>query len=97
MQEEMSSEHLILKTLSFFEPMNYAQIIFELDDEELKKMPDFTDEDLKGALAILVKKKQVILIVKDGESFWLKKMPRRNRNLFNQISTFISDLFRKKS
>ena len=43
--------------------MNYAQIIFELNHDELRDHPDFTDEDLKEVLKILVKKKQIILII----------------------------------
>lgn len=91
MQEEKSREQLILKTLSFFEPMNYAQIIFELNHDELRDHPDFTDEDLKEVLKILVKKKQIILIEKDGEKYWQRKMPRRSRW---KILDFLSSLFK---
>lgn len=90
MQEEKSREHLILKTLSFYEPMNYAQIIFELDHEELKRFPDFTDEELKEVLKNLVKRKLVRKIEKNGESYWQREMPSRsNRKLIDFFSRFL--------
>lgn len=94
MQEEKSREHLILKTLSFYEPMNYAQIIFELDNEELKQFPDFTDEELKNILKDLVRRKLVKRIEKKGDIFWQRQMPLRTRariiDLFRRLLGFFS-------
>lgn len=94
MQEEKSREHLILKTLSFYEPMNYAQIIFELDSEELKQFPNFTDEELKNVLKDLVRRKLVKKISKNGDVYWQRQMPIRAKSrvvdFFRRIFGFLS-------
>lgn len=94
MVEEKSREHLVLKTLSFYEPMNYAQIIFELDSEELKNFPDFTDEQLKEILHSLVKRKLVKKLDKNGDVYWQKEMPRRNSGSISQLFRYLKSLLK---
>lgn len=94
MVEEKSREHLVLKTLSFYEPMNYAQIIFELDSEELKSFPDFTDEQLKEILHSLVKRKLVKKLDRNGDVYWQKEMPRRSKGYISQLFRYLKSFFK---
>lgn len=88
MTSQKSIEELILKTLSFYEPMTYVQILFELDAAELKKFSDFTDEDLKKLLKNLEKKKVIKKLNKGEEVSWIRVMPNRNRSIFHRLLNF---------
>lgn len=41
MEELKKLEAIILKSLSFFEPMSFSKIIFDMDGEVLKNYPQF--------------------------------------------------------
>ncbi len=85
MQIKKSSEHLILEALSFYEPMSYAQIIFELKADEIQELPDFTDEKMKLILDSLVKRKLIKKLDFNGEVKWVKTLPQERKNMFTKL------------
>ncbi len=85
MHNKKSSEHLILEVLSFYEPMSYAQIIFELKSEDLQDRPDFTDEQMKIILESLVKRKLVKKLDHKSEVMWVKTLPQERKNIITKL------------
>ena len=69
----------VLKTLSFFDPMNKERIILEMDNDYLSINPEFNKEDLDKVLNHLRKKKLIKFIKsKKGEELFIKLMPKRS-------------------
>jgi hypothetical protein len=85
MSNKKSSEHLILEVLSFYEPMSYAQIIFELKTEDIEVLPDFTDEQMKIIIESLVKRKLVKKLDHNGEVKWIKTLPHDRKNMITKL------------
>ncbi len=90
MQEQKSREHLILEVLSFYDEMNFAQIVFELNDKEIAGRTDLTSESLLEVLRDLEKRKMIAKTKKNGDAYWTRiKPPRKNflqrlmKKLFN--------------
>jgi benzoyl-CoA reductase/2-hydroxyglutaryl-CoA dehydratase subunit BcrC/BadD/HgdB len=52
-------EDLILSTLSFYEPMSFSKIVFDIDTEVLKSYPDFDRDQMMKILKSLEERKLV--------------------------------------
>ncbi len=82
-------EELVLKTLSFYEPMTLAKIILGFENEILKKHPHFNQEDLEQ---ILLKLRRMGLVsrrtIKD-QRVWQRTHPPRTwySRLWLKLST----------
>lgn len=71
-------EDLVLKTLSFFEPMTFSKIILDFDKDQLTFFPHFNREDLKVILTNLEKKKRIKQVVIELEAGWIRIHPKRS-------------------
>lgn len=76
-------EEEILKTLSYFEPMNLEKIFLDMDKEFLAKNSQLTVADLQEQLAILVKQNRV----KYKEKMWIKVYPKKS--LYHKIKSLL--------
>ncbi len=88
MNQEKELEDLILQTLSFYEPMSFSKIVFDMDTELLKTYPDF---DRDKMLSILTKFEKAGLVQKQGEgteSLWIRTLKPRSQSLFKKIKMF---------
>lgn len=84
-----SDQDLILEVLSFYDPMTYAQIVFELDSNELKKRPHINQETLPQILKALVKAKKVKVVEGKGEVRWLRVLPSRQKKWWRRFFPFL--------
>ncbi len=64
MDKNQEIEDLILSTLSFFEPMSFSKIVFDMDTELLKTFADFDKDQMLLVLKSLEKRG---LVKKSGE------------------------------
>lgn len=64
MDKAKEIEDLILSTLSFYEPMSFSKIVFDMDTELLKKYPQFDKDQMLLVLNSLEKR---ALVKKSGE------------------------------
>jgi len=64
MNQSQELENLILSTLSFYEPMSFSKIVFDIDTEALKKYPNFDKDQM---LLILKSLEQRAMVKKTGE------------------------------
>jgi len=83
-----SDQDLILEVLSFYDPMTYAQIVFELDEQELKKRPHLNQETLPIILKTLVKAKKVKVLEEKGEVRWMRVLPSRHKSWWRRLLPF---------
>jgi hypothetical protein len=83
-----SDQDLILEVLSFYDPMTYAQIIFELDSDELKMRPHLNQETLPLILKALIKAKKVKVVEGKGEVMWQRTLPSRHKSWWRRILSF---------
>lgn len=85
MDQSQELENLILSTLSFYGPMSFSMIVFDIDAEILKNYPDF---DKNQMLLILKSLEDRGIVKKSGEAsesqwqrihkkraFWKKYFP----------------------
>ena len=85
MDQSQELENLILSTLSFYEPMSFSKIVFDIDTDILKNYPNFDKDQM---ILILKSLEQRGLVKKTGEntesqwqrvhkkrSFWKRLFP----------------------
>lgn len=70
-------EEIVLKNLSFYEPMGIDKLILDISDEDLDKYPDFNLEKLEEILKTLKKKKLVKLVTKKPDRQWIRISKKR--------------------
>lgn len=59
MNQAQELEDLILSTLSFYEPMSFSKIVFDIDTGVLKQFPDFDKDQMLLILSSLEKRGMV--------------------------------------
>jgi hypothetical protein len=59
MDKSQELENLILSTLSFYEPMSFSKIVFDIDTDVLKSYPDFDRDQMLLILSSLEKRGMV--------------------------------------
>ena len=70
MEHALELENLILSTLSFYEPMSFSKIVFDIDADVLKSYPNFDRDQMLLILDSLEKRGQVVKTGKDSEAQW---------------------------
>ena len=70
-------EELILSTLSFYEPMSFSKIVFDMDTEVLKKYGNFDKDQMLLILKSLEKRGLVRMSGKDTEAQWQRIHKKR--------------------
>jgi hypothetical protein len=70
MEHVLELENLILSTLSFYEPMSFSKIVFDMDTDVLKNYPDFDKDQMFIILDSLEKRGMVVKTGKDSEAQW---------------------------
>lgn len=86
MDKAQELEDLILSTLSFYEPMSFSKIVFDIDTDVLKSYPDFDKEQMMLILTSLEKRAMVKKTGAGSESQWQrvhKKRPFWKRFFFS--------------
>ena len=78
MDQHLELEELILSTLSFYEPMSFSKIVFDIDTELLKKYPDFDKDQMMVILKSLEKRGLLRKIGKDSETQWQRIHKKRS-------------------
>lgn len=71
-------ENLVLRTLSFFEPMTFSQIILDFDNDQLKDFPSFDQVHLREIITLLEKRKLVKKVKLEHDVGWIKIYPKRS-------------------
>jgi hypothetical protein len=67
-------EKIILDTLSFQEDRSLQQILLEMNEDKLLKLPPYTMEDLDNSLEKLVREKKIELKETPYGKTWRRKM-----------------------
>lgn len=70
MNQSLELENLILSTLSFYEPMSFSKIVFDIDTEVLKKYPNFDKDQMFLILNSLEKRGKVQKTGEGPEAQW---------------------------
>lgn len=95
MDHTQELENLILQTLSFYEPMSFSKIVFDMDSNLLKTYPDF---DRDKMLLILEKFEKNGLVKRSGEgsdSIWIRTLKPRPRNSVQKWKDAIQTFLKK--
>jgi len=79
-----AEEELILKTLSFYEEMDFAKIVLDLDANEIKNFPELNRERIEAILKQLEAKKVVLIYENKGEKNY-KRILNSNANKFDRV------------
>lgn len=78
MKHRKEIEDLILSTLSFYEPMSFSKIVFDIDTGVLKQFPDFDKEQMFLILASLEKRGMVKSTGSGTETQWQRIHKKRS-------------------
>lgn len=70
MENSKALEDLILSTLSFYEPMSFSKIVFDIDTDVLKSYPNFDKDQMILILNSLTKRGMVKSIGVGTEIQW---------------------------
>lgn len=70
-------EQLVLSTLSFYEAMTFAQLIFDFDANEIRRFPHLEKDELLIILNSMEKKKKIKKTKINNEDAWIKLFPKR--------------------
>jgi hypothetical protein len=70
-------EDLLLSTLSFYEPMSFSKIVFDMPTSALQQFPDFDKPQMILILNSLEKRGLVRKIVKGEEVMWQRIHKKR--------------------
>jgi hypothetical protein len=70
MDHSLELENLILSTLSFYEPMSFSKIVFDIDTDVLKNYPNFDKDQMLLILSSLEKRGMVKKTGIDSEAQW---------------------------
>lgn len=71
-------EDLILSTLSFYEPMSFSKIVFDMDTNALKQFPHFDKPQMLTILVSLEKRGLVKRLGKGEEIQWQRIHKKRS-------------------
>ena len=71
-------EDLILSTLSFYEPMAFSKIVFDMDTNVLKQFPNFDKDQMLVILKSLEKRGIIQMSGKDSEAQWIRIHNKRS-------------------
>ncbi|AUN97560.1 hypothetical protein DOM21_13625 [Bacteriovorax stolpii] len=77
MDKNQEIEDLILSTLSFYEPMSFSKIVFDMDTELLKKFADFDKDQMLLVLKSLEKRGLVKKTGDGSEAQWQRIHKKR--------------------
>ena len=78
MKNDQELEGIILQTLSFYEPMSFSKIVFDIDTELLKAYPHFDRNQMLLILSSLEKRGLVKRSGHGSESQWIRSMKKRS-------------------
>ncbi len=78
MDQNSELENLILSTLSFYEPMSFSKIVFDIDTETLKNYPNFDKDQMLLILSSLQKRSMVIKSGEGTEAQWQRIHKKRS-------------------
>lgn len=78
MDQAAELENLILATLSFYEPMSFSKIVFDIDTEVLKNYPNFDRDQMTLILKSLEKRGMVKRIGEGNEAQWQRIHKKRS-------------------
>lgn len=70
-------EELILSTLSFYEPMSFSKIVFDMDANTLKEFPNFDKDQMLLILKSLEQRGHVRKLGKGEEVQWQRIHKKR--------------------
>lgn len=71
-------ENILLKTLSFYEPMSFSKIVFDIDTEVLKSYPHFDRDQMLIILTSLEKRGMVRKVGAGSEAQWIRTLKKRS-------------------
>ena len=77
MDNAQALEDLILSTLSFYEPMSFSKIVFDIDTDVLKSYPDFDKDQMLLILKSLEARKLVVKTGLEAEAQWQRVHKKR--------------------
>lgn len=86
MDQSQELENLILSTLSFYEPMSFSKIVFDIDTDVLKKYPNFDKDQMFLILKSLEKRGMVYKTGEGTETQWQRI--HKKRSLWKRLFPF---------
>jgi hypothetical protein len=86
MDQSQELENLILSTLSFYEPMSFSKIVFDIDTEVLKNYPNFDKDQMFLILSSLEKRGMVQKKGEGAEAQWQRI--HKKRSLWKRLFPF---------
>ena len=87
MDKSLELENLILSTLSFYEPMSFSKIVFDIDTEVLKSYPNFDKDQMLLILKSLELRGIVVKTGEAAESQWQRI--HKKRSFWKRFNPFI--------
>ena len=78
MDQSQELENLLLSTLSFYEPMSFSKIVFDIDTEVLKNYPNFDKDQMLLILKSLEQRGMVRKTGVDTEAQWQRIHKKRS-------------------
>jgi hypothetical protein len=86
MDQSQELENLLLSTLSFYEPMSFSKIVFDIDTDVLKKYPNFDKDHMLLILRSLEKRGVVQKTGEGTETQWQRI--HKKRSLWKRLFPF---------
>lgn len=86
MDQNQELENLILSTLSFYEPMSFSKIVFDIDTDVLKSYPNFDKDQMLLILKSLEKRGMVQKTGEGTEAQWQRI--HKKRSLWKRLFPF---------
>jgi hypothetical protein len=78
MDQSQELENLLLSTLSFYEPMSFSKIVFDIDTDVLKSYPNFDKDQMLLILKSLEQRGMVRKTGVDAEAQWQRIHKKRS-------------------
>lgn len=78
MDQSQELENLLLSTLSFYEPMSFSKIVFDIDTDVLKNYPNFDKDQMLLILKSLEQRGMVRKTGVDTEAQWQRIHKKRS-------------------
>jgi hypothetical protein len=94
MENAQELEAILLQTLSFYEPMSFSKIVFDIDTELLKTYPQFDRDQMLLILTSLEKRGLVKRSGQGTESQWIRIL--RKRTMVKRVLSFFNGFFKVK-
>jgi len=85
MSKKVNKEYVdyVLETLSFFDPLNKEQIIYDFDQSKLESLKDFTMDDLDLILDQLILDNKIQKVIKNEETAYIKSNTIKKKSLLD--------------